>query len=143
MDYWKMKEEDRNINLSELVGKTIQVVENENNESILFVCTDLSAYEMYHMQDCCEDVGVYNINGDLQSLVGKTILSITESILGDWPKDVQEPECLESFTWTVFIIETESSTVVIRWLGTSNGYYSESVYLGRTHKPIEINKEYL
>jgi hypothetical protein len=123
--------------ISLLVGKTIESIADDDHR-ILFVCTDGSAFEMYHMQDCCESVSVYDIKGDLQSIVGGTVIAADESASGDWPADVPTPKWLESFTWTTYVIQTDRSISVIRWLGQSNGYYSESVYFGMTHRPIGL-----
>lgn len=117
-----------------LVGKTIEKIDS-SNENILFVCKD-EAFEMYHMQDCCESVRVHNIDGDLQSLIGKEVVKASCEVSDSWPNDVLMPKYTDSFTWTTFTIETVTSKVTVRWLGESNGYYSESVYFGRTHKPL-------
>lgn len=41
----------------------------------------------------------------------------------------------ESFTWTFYLIQTNKGHVTLRWLGSSNGYYSESVRFARVDKP--------
>lgn len=120
-----------------LVGKTLVNVEVQNEE-VLFVCEDDSAFRSYHMQECCEAVAIENIVGDPRSLVGETIAeSIEEVITGEWPEEQVKPDYLDSWTWTYHKIRTVSGKeVTFQWLGESNGYYSESVYFTRTHKPI-------
>lgn len=114
-----------------LVGKTIQKI-TEDSDSIVFVCTDGDAFEAYHMQDCCERVTIYDVIGDLQSLVGQTITVAAAEESGFWPEDVPEHHT-ESFTWTFHTFIAGDVRVVVRWLGESNGYYSESVHFGRMH----------
>lgn len=128
---------DRDNQIALLVGKTIESFIDDDHR-ILFVCTDGSAFEMYHMQDCCELVSVYDIKGDLRSLIGGTVIAAEKHVSGDWPADVPTPSYLESFTWTTYVIQTDKAISVIRWIGQSNGYYSESVYFGMTHRPIGL-----
>lgn len=106
----------------ELKGKTLLNVNVSDNE-IIFECTDGAKYKMFHYQDCCEDVHIDDICGDLRSLIGDEILDAREET-GNLPK---KDEYDESYTWTFYILRTIKDTVTIRWYGTSNGYYSESV----------------
>lgn len=119
-----------------IVGKKIAKVLNEQGFTILFVCEDGDSFEAYHMQDCCESVSVHDIIGDLQLLVGQEIIAASEEELSDYPEDVPKPEYTDSFTWTIHTFKTVKGQVIVRWLGESNGYYSESVYFGRTPTPI-------
>ena len=121
-----------------LVGKTLECVEiNEDEDEIYFCCTDGEAFRAYHMQDCCESVSVHDISGSLQDLIGSPIVEAEEIIDSEnWPSDVPQSECRDdSFRWTTHRLKAASGVeVVVRWLGESNGYYSESVYFQRTHK---------
>lgn len=115
--------------LSELVGKTMAaVVVNEAQDEIRFVTVSGDTYLMYHDQDCCENVGIESIVGDLADLVGSPILKAEESTSGEKPADVVPPEYgYDSVTWTFYKLATIRGYVDIRWVGESNGYYSESV----------------
>ncbi len=117
--------------ISELVGKTCSSVAAAiGDDRITFTCTDGAEYALYHSQDCCESVTVEDICGDLEDLVGSPIVRAEESTNDqEWPEGVAEPEYgrPESFTWTFYRIATAKGLVVIRWLGESSGYYSESV----------------
>lgn len=113
--------------VSDMVGKTFTSVPNvgKYNDEIVFSMADGSRYVMCHQQDCCEQVAVEEIVGDLSDLVGSPILRAEES-----SNHEENPEyCYESATWTFYKFATIKGEVVIRWLGTSNGYYSEGVDL--------------
>lgn len=121
---------------SDLIGQTLVRVAIDHNsedsinfsdeswDSITF-STESCSWRMYHSQNCCERVYIEDVCGDTDDLVGTPILSASEETSNENPKEEEEEE--ESFTWTFYRIATIKGTVVIRWYGSSNGYYSESV----------------
>lgn len=126
--------------LKDLIGKTMASVENVNNEELVFTTTEGKKYKLYHSQDCCESVTIDDIVGDLNDLVGTPLLNAEEvSYSGEeeLPPDERvrlqmeraqdKYRCDDSCTWTFYKFATIKGYVDIRWLGTSNGYYSESV----------------
>lgn len=112
--------------ISKLLGKTLTKVSvNNAKDEIHFTDTDGIEYKMYHSQDCCESVTVEDIEGDLQDLVGSPITQAEENTNREDTFD--KIEYPDSFTWTFYKLATVKGYVTIRWLGESNGYYSESV----------------
>lgn len=110
--------------IRELVGKTMVKVETYNHdEELHFYSEDGNHYKMFHSQDCCEHVRLEDVVGDLDDLVGSMIVSAYEVTNEDKIKGYLS----ESHTWTFYHIATHKGTVTLRWLGESNGYYSESV----------------
>lgn len=108
---------------SDLLGKTVAAVEGAAKDSgeITFRLTDGSAYRMFHYQDCCESVAVADITGNVSDIIGAEILMADES------SNSGETGDYESYTWTFYKFGTINGYLDIRWLGSSNGYYSESV----------------
>jgi hypothetical protein len=76
---------------------------------------------MLHYQDCCEDVHVEEIHGDLEVLENFPLVEAEEVTQDDLSVGV------ESGTWTFYKLGTIIGNVTIRWYGSSNGYYSERV----------------
>lgn len=131
----------RDATFAELIGKTLTQIAGMEAKSdcIEFTCSDGSQYVMYHSQDCCEDVDIESVVGDVANLIGSPILVAEESTSEDDPDGYLLPnDYRESFTWTFYKLATVKGWVDIRWLGESNGYYSESVDFARTAPPKEI-----
>ncbi len=108
-------------NVSELIGKVLTKIDDSIADELRFYTEDGECYRMYHEQDCCEHVYIEDICGDLTDLIGATIeLAEEVSESGDDGWD-------GTHTWTFYKFATTKGYVTIRWYGSSNGYYSESV----------------
>jgi hypothetical protein len=113
-----------NVEFKVLKGKMFTSIENIHNEELIFTTTEDEQYRLYHSQDCCEDVRIEDICGNLDDLIGSPILMAEEVTNADGE---MLPDSDSSFTWTFYKLATIKGYVTIRWYGTSNGYYSESV----------------
>jgi len=121
--------ESKYIDAAALLGKTVTGISQIGGDRIEITTDDGKRYVMFHSQDCCESVDVHDIEGELQSLVGSPLVVAREESDEIWPDDVEKNEYCESFTWSRYFFETATAKVRIRWLGESNGYYSESVQI--------------
>lgn len=119
------------VQFSDLLGKILTSIKlnggYKNSDKVEITTTDGDVYVMEHHQDCCESVYIEDIDGDLDDLIGSPILQAeeatnTEDTFG------REDILWDSHTWTFYKLATVKGYVTMRWLGTSNGYYSESVY---------------
>lgn len=98
-----------------------------NNDSVIFYCKDGTEIMMYHDQDCCESVFIesvdsYENNDDIYTDCDWCIIEEVSNIDRDPMEDNEE-----SYTWTFYNVKTNKGYDTIRWYGSSNGYYSESV----------------
>jgi hypothetical protein len=123
MDY---KSEAR---IEDMVGKVFTRVSGGVGSGELVFENDTERFVFFHYQDCCECVDINDIVGDLEDLVGEPLL-IAEEVGGSVPADFED-EYTESYTFTFYKFATRRGYVDVRWLGESNGYYSEGVSLGR------------
>jgi hypothetical protein len=126
----------RAVEFSELVGKRIAAIRGAAVDSAeVEIDTDDGArYAMFHEQDCCEHVRVVEVHGEPNELAGALISHAEESTNGDGD---QPSEWEESWTWTFYRLSTDKGPLVLRWLGTSNGYYSERVDFVRKGPQME------
>jgi hypothetical protein len=123
--------------LKYLVGVTLVRAENNGN-AIDFFTTDGKWFALKHIQECCESVWVEDVIGDLSDLVGAPIVYADEitndpaigtpehfwKYLGTSWSDTQSDD---AGTWTFYRLGTIRGSVAIRFYGTSNGCYSETV----------------
>ena len=119
------------VEFNELLGKTLVKIENKNNEELIFTTDQNEVFALFHNQDCCENVEIQDICGDLDDLIGTPLVMAGEINHEAYitPDEVSavENQYSESFTWTFYKIGSNRGDVTIRWYGSSNGYYSESV----------------
>lgn len=115
--------------IDELKGATLVSVTgaHEGSERITFETDSGARYAMLHHRDCCESVAVAEVVGDVNDLIGNQILEAEEVS----NQDNKPSEYAESWTWTFYKIGTIKGHVTLRWLGESNGYYSEDVSFER------------
>lgn len=129
------------VNFDDLKGQTLTKIDNQGDE--IFFHTKDKLYKMWHSQNCCENVSVEDIIGDLNDLLNSPIL-LAEEVSHDGSdhgsdydfKDENIMSGIDSGTWTFYKLATINGNVTIRWFGSSNGYYSESVDFD------EVNNDY-
>jgi len=120
--------------LEQMLGAVFESVSGQvNSEEIIFQTVAGERWVFAHDQDCCETVTVNDITGDLTDLVGSPLL-LAEEFSGSIPADHDDAD-YDSYTYTYYRFATQRGRVTVRWLGTSNGYYSESVDLYLTLEP--------
>ena len=108
--------------IGDMLGKTFTSVTNDNDDDdrVIFTEENGDQYIFYHIQNCCENVRVRDIVGDLSDLVGSPLLEAEE-------RSNSGHTTYGSETWTFYKFGTIKGHVNISWIGESNGYYSESV----------------
>lgn len=107
-------------NFENLQGKTITYVEfrkGDQTDYLVFRDSDNVHYKMYHDKDCCENVWLADQCGSWNDILNTPILSA----------HVIEAEQCRGCTWTFYTLVTVYGSMTLRWVGESNGYYSESV----------------
>jgi hypothetical protein len=116
--------------IEDLIGKTFRSVfegtikissYHDKSESLIFESAK-NKFAFYHEQDCCEGVYIESISGDLNDLTESPIIQAEYTTKHEENQD----EC-ESKTWTFYKFATIKGRVTVRWVGESNGYYSEEV----------------
>lgn len=120
--------------ISELFGKTLTRVERGmhwGEDALIMEDTAGTVYTLAHSRDCCENVNIDDITGDLSDLVGSPLTMAEESSQDGKEAGLAFPNeyTPDSSTWTFYKFATVKGYVTVRFFGESNGYYSEGVYL--------------
>ena len=128
-----------NLDVSILLGKILKAIrksefigatpEDSQDDFLLFETIEGEQYKLYHDQQCCEDVHIESIVGDLNDLIGEPLLE--SEVVSNYDNAPMDGVQRESFTWTFYKFGTRKGHVTIRWLGSSNGYYCETAQMDR------------
>jgi hypothetical protein len=110
-----------------LLGLTLSAIRGHEigSETITFETTEGRRFQMHYYDDCCATCTLNDVAGDFADLIGNPILQaeeVSSSNEGEKPGEYSD-----SWTWTFYKLSTVKGSVTLRWLGESNGYYSESV----------------
>ena len=126
--------------VSDLVGKIVaDIIINPDKTEMLLIIEGEGEYEIYkfyHDQDCCEHVSLYDVNGDLDDLIDEVILQAEEV-----SRTAEDNEVSESGNWTFYKFATKKGYVTLRWLGESNGYYSERMDFVKSTTIIDSHED--
>lgn len=121
-----MYDYEENNPIGVLLGQTLRSVlgMEADNDEVFFIADTGRRFKMLHHQDCCENVRLVEVIGDPSDLIGSPITVAEERVSRD---SAPAPKYPDSWTWTFYELATNKGSVTLRWLGESNGYYSEAV----------------
>lgn len=111
----------------EMIGAVIKTVTHDV-ESMVFRAENGDVFRFYHLQHCCEHVEIADIAGDTTDLIGSPI-TMAESVGNPDPSIYSDDygDDYHTQTWTFYKFATAKGYVTVRWIGWSNGMYSEKV----------------
>jgi len=139
---------------TDLLGLTIEKIENINNQELIFYTRhpyynskEKKVFRMFHYHECCEDVEIEEITGDINDLIDSPILMAAEEVSEIKPNNGKEYNIFEEGsnsekTWTFYKLATIKGYVDIRWFGSSNGYYSTRVDFEEVDLQKQNEKEF-
>lgn len=111
--------------IEELVGQKLIYIDIDPEENRIMLTTESGRKILiHHNQDCCEIVRIEDTAGNWAELIGKVIVEATHE-----SHEADSESGYESCTRTALTFKADDATVISRWIGTSNGYYSEEVHL--------------
>jgi hypothetical protein len=117
------------VDIKEMVGDVIERIEGKvGDETVTFFMESGAVFRMHYYRDCCASCYLEDTGGDLEDITGYPLLMAEEISNGADELPNYEDE---SFTWTFYKFATAKGYCTLRWYGSSNGYYSESVTFER------------
>lgn len=118
--------EDLDDGVKKLIGQTISSVHVDMSDGeVKFYLKSGATLRIWHEHQCSEWVYLEDISGidSVNQLEGETVLDAYVSYNeGEQVED--DDGYMNDSTWSFLILRTNNYTVVFRWLGTSNGWYS-------------------
>lgn len=113
--------------ISEIVG-LIPTEITQLEDEIVMKFSNGSVGKFYHDRECSECVMIDDVSGDWSDLIGNPLLVAEERESDVPPREKKTYEYWEcSNTWTFYTFRGIGGSVDVRWHGSSNGHYSESV----------------
>lgn len=110
--------------IDSLVGEVLSYVDIADDE-IMLTTESGRRFKIFHYQDCCESVYIESTEGAWAQLIGKPIIAATHE--SEDGSEYNGEYRYDSCTKTKITFKVNDATVISRWIGTSNGYYSEEV----------------
>lgn len=112
----------------DLIGKTIEKFDGlKLGEGVVKIfTTDGKIYQLIYHQDCCASCDLEDIIGDPNDLIGSPLTMADESTSNENPVGWKS-KYQDSFTWCFYKLATIKGYVTLRFYGSSNGYYSETM----------------
>lgn len=108
---------------AELTGETLTYIDiDPENDEILLTTQSGRRIKFHHRQDCCESVRIVGTDGEWRSLIGKPLVEVKHDAV-----NADDEGSDGSATRTTLTFRVDDATVISRWFGNSNGYYSERV----------------
>ena len=120
------------IEFKELEGRTLKDVINHNH-CMEFVFTEGPRVVQFHVQQCCEQVWLEDIDGDISRLIGQTIIQAEE-------RDATTNKYKAYF----YTIRTNLDSVTLRWFGDGgdSGWYAAEAWtyeLGENESAVDVS----
>ena len=112
------------VSLETLVGETLTHIDSDDGNQIMLTTESGRIIKIFHEQDCCEYVTIEDTEGNWHDLIGKVLVEAGE---GGSDNEVPPEGWADSWTRTELTFRVNDATVISKWIGESNGYYSESV----------------